>query len=306
MPFVWIARTVDSIHSIFFFHQLRKRVFHPNTAQRGAFFLIALSVAVVLVILGVILFEIIVNGAGAISWEFLTQSPRNLGRDGGIFPAIVGTLYLVGGALVCALPVGIATAIYLIEYTADTPLTRGIRTAVDLLNGTPSIVFGLFGFAFLVLFLNFGVSMIAGQITLGLMILPTVIRTTEESLRSIPKSLREGSYALGATKWQTIWRVVLPPALPGILTGAILSIGRAAGETAPIMFTAVVFSSRFLPSSLSEPVMALPYHLFILTTTVPGASAQKYGTAFVLLIMVLSIYFVAILVRRRYRSATVI
>ncbi|RPJ52528.1 MAG: phosphate ABC transporter permease PstA, partial [Methanobacteriota archaeon] len=306
MPLVWLARAIDSLHAVFFIHQLRKRVFHPITAQRGAFFLIALSVGIVLVILGIILFEIIVNGAGAISWEFLTQSPRNLGRDGGILPAIVGTLCLVGGALVFALPMGIATAIYLIEYTVDNGLTRGIRTAVDLLNGTPSIVFGLFGFAFLVLFLNFGVSMIAGQITLGLMILPTVIRTTEESLRSIPASLREGSYALGATKWQTIWRVVLPPALPGILTGAILSIGRAAGETAPIMFTAVVFSSKFLPSSLSEPVMALPYHLFILTTTVPGASVQKYGTAFVLLIMVLSIYFVAILVRRRYRSAKVI
>lgn len=187
--------------------------------------------------LGVILFELVVNGAGAISWEFLTGSPRDLGRAGGIFPpAIVGTFYLVGGALAIALPLGIATAVYLVEYTAETPpLTRSTRTAVDLLNGTPSIVFGLFGFAFLVLFMGFGgVSLIAGQITLGLMILPMIIRTTEEALRSIPPgSLREGSYALGATKWQTIWRVVLPPALPGILTGAILSIGRAAGETAP-------------------------------------------------------------------------
>ncbi|MCK9307268.1 MAG: phosphate ABC transporter permease PstA, partial [Methanoculleus sp.] len=281
------------------------RVVHPRTAQRCAFFLISLSVMTVLVILGVILVEIVVNGAGALTWEFLTGSPKDLGRAGGIFPAIVGTLYLVGGALAVALPLGIATAIYLIEYTVDTPLTRGIRAAVDLLNGTPSIVFGLFGFAFLVLFLNFGVSMIAGQITLGLMILPTIIRTTEEALRSIPHALREGSYALGATKWQTIWRVVLPPAVPGILTGAILSIGRAAGETAPIMFTAVVFSSRFLPSSLSEPVMALPYHLFILTTNVPGASTQKFGTALVLLLMVLSIYLVAILVRRRYDQAKV-
>lgn len=281
------------------------RAVHPKTAQRCAFFLISLSVMTVLVILGVILGEIVVNGAGALTWEFLTGSPKDLGRAGGIFPAIVGTLYLVGGALAVALPLGIATAIYLIEYTVDTPLTRGIRAAVDLLNGTPSIVFGLFGFAFLVLFLNFGVSLIAGQITLGLMILPTIIRTTEEALRSIPHALREGSYALGATKWQTIWQVVLPPALPGILTGAILSIGRAAGETAPIMFTAVVFSSRFLPSSLSDPVMALPYHLFILTTNVPGASTQKFGTALVLLLMVLSIYLVAILVRRRCDRAKV-
>ncbi|MFA7198562.1 MAG: phosphate ABC transporter permease PstA [Methanoculleus sp.] len=281
------------------------RLVHPRTSQRCAFLLISLAVAIVIVILGVILFEIVVNGAGAITWEFLTGSPKDLGRAGGIFPAIVGTFYLVGGALAIALPLGIATAIYLIEYTADTQLTRGIRTAVDLLNGTPSIVFGLFGFAFLVLFLGFGVSLIAGQITLGLMILPTIIRTTEEALRSIPGSLREGSYALGATKWQTIWRVVLPPALPGILTGAILSIGRAAGETAPIMFTAAIFSSRFLPSSLTEPVMALPYHLFVLTTTVPGAATQSYGTAFVLLMLVLMIYLAAILVRRRYSPAKV-
>ncbi|KDE56589.1 phosphate ABC transporter permease subunit PstC [Methanoculleus sp. MH98A] len=281
------------------------RVVPPRTSQRGAFLLMSLSVAIVLAALGVILAEIVVNGAGAITWEFLTGTPSDLGREGGIFPAIAGTLYLVGGALAIALPLGIATAVYLIEYTGDGPLTRSIRAAVDLLNGTPSIVFGLFGFAFLVLFMGFGVSMIAGQITLGLMILPTIIRTTEESLRSIPGSLREGSYALGATKWQTISRVVLPPALPGILTGAILSIGRAAGETAPIMFTAVIFSSRHLPSSLTEPVMALPYHLFILTTSVPGASAQKFGTAFVLLLLVLSIYLAAILVRRRYNHAKV-
>ncbi|WP_292364209.1 MULTISPECIES: phosphate ABC transporter permease PstA [unclassified Methanoculleus] len=299
VPFVRVARAVRD------FVRPQTRILHPITAQRFAFSLIALSVISVIAVLGVIIAEIVVNGAGAITWEFLTGSPSDLGRAGGIFPAIVGTLYLVGGALAVAFPLGIATAVYLIEYTADTPLTRGIRAAVDLLNGTPSIVFGLFGFAFLVLFLNFGVSMIAGQITLALMILPTIIRTTEESLRSIPHSLREGSYALGATKWQTIWRVVLPPALPGILTGAILSIGRAAGETAPIMFTAVVFSSRYLPSSLSEPVMALPYHLFILTTSVPGASAQKYGTALVLLLMVLSIYLIAILVRRRCHRAKV-
>lgn len=281
------------------------RLLPPRASQRCAFLLISLSVAIVIAALGVILFEIVVNGAGAISWEFLTGSPRDLGRAGGIFPALVGTLYLVGGALAVALPLGIATAVYLVEYTADTPLTRSIRAAVDLLNGTPSIVFGLFGFAFLVLFLGFGVSLIAGQITLGLMILPTIIRTTEEALRSIPGSLREGSYALGATKWQTTWRVVLPPALPGILTGAILSIGRAAGETAPIMFTAAAFSSRYLPSSLTEPVMALPYHLFVLTTTVPGAATQSYGTGLVLLLLVLTIYLAAIFLRRRYSQATV-
>ncbi len=181
-------------------------------------------------------------------------------------------------------------------------MTEIIRSGADLLNGTPSIVFGLFGFAFLVLYLNFGVSLLAGMITLGLMVLPTIIRTTEETLKSIPDSLREGSLALGATKWQTIWRVVLPPAVPGILTGTILSVGRAAGETAPILFTAVVFSKRFLPTSLSEPVMALPYHLFILATNVPGAGRNQYGTALVLLILVMSIYLVAIVLRNHYQK----
>ncbi len=149
-------------------------------------------------------------------------------------------------------------------------------------------------------FLNFGVSLLSGQITLGLMVLPTIIRATEETLRTIPQSLREGSLAMGATRWQTIWRVVLPPAVPGILTGTILSIGRAAGETAPIMFTAVVFSQRYLPSSVFEPVMALPYHLYILATNVPGSSTNKYGTALVLLILVIGIYSVAIGVRHHF------
>jgi len=153
-----------------------------------------------------------------------------------------------------------------------------------------------------VIFLNFGVSLLAGMITLGLMILPTIIRTTEESLKSVPASLREGSLALGATKWQTISRVVLPPAVPGILTGTILSIGRAAGETAPILFTAAVFSKRFLPTSAFEPVMALPYHLFVLATNVPGATKNQYGTALVLLILVVAIYAVAIGIRSRYQK----
>ena len=270
--------------------------------EKIAFGLIIGATVIVLAILVIILQDIILNGLPALSWEFLTQPPRDLGRAGGIFPAIVGTLYLVTGAILIALPLGVGAAVYLVEYTREGRITRLIRTGVDLLNGTPSIVFGLFGFAFMVLFLNFGVSMIAGQITLALMVLPTVIRTTEESLKSIPQSLREGSLALGATRWQTISKVVLPPAVPGIVTGAILSIGRAAGETAPIMFTAVVFSSRFLPDSIFEPVMALPYHLFILATNIPGASTNKYGTALVLLIMVVGFYSVAILVRTHFQN----
>ncbi len=274
----------------------------PKHSQKIAFGLIVISIVTVLVILSIILFDIISHGLPALSWEFLTRSPRNLGREGGIFPAIVGTLYLVAGAILFALPIGMGAAIYLTEYTREGPIMKIIRSGVDLLNGTPSIVFGLFGFAFLVLFLNFGISLLAGLITLGLMVLPTIIRTTEEALRSVPDALREGSFALGATKWQTIQRVVLPPAVPGILTGTILSIGRAAGETAPILFTAVVFSRRFLPDSLSDPVMALPYHLFILSTNVPGAEQNQYGTALVLLLLVIGVYLVAIFIRNHYQK----
>ncbi len=270
--------------------------------QAVAFTFVVAAAVIVLAILVIILQDIILNGLPALSWEFLTQPPKDLGRAGGIFPAIIGTLYLVMGAIAIALPLGVGAAIYLVEYTREGRITRLIRTGVDLLNGTPSIVFGLFGFAFIVLYLKIGVSMLAGQITLALMVLPTVIRTTEEALKNIPQSLREGSLALGATRWQTISRVVLPPAVPGIVTGAILSIGRAAGETAPIMFTAVVFSSRFLPDSVFQPVMALPYHLFILATNVPGASTNKYGTALVLLLLVIGFYAVAIIVRNHFQK----
>jgi phosphate transport system permease protein len=270
--------------------------------EKISFGIVAAAAFIVLAILVIILGYIVIKGLPAISWEFLTQPPKDLGRAGGIYPAIVGTLYLVAGAILIALPLGVGAAIYLVEYTREGRITRLIRNGVDLLNGTPSIVFGLFGFAFIVLYLTVGVSLLAGQVTLALMILPTVIRTTEESLKNIPPSLREGSLALGATRWQTISKVVIPPAVPGIVTGAILCIGRAAGETAPIMFTAVVFSSRFLPDSVFDPVMALPYHLFILATNVPGASANMYGTALVLLILVVGMYAVAITVRHHFQK----
>lgn len=268
--------------------------------QKIAFTSVTLSVVAVLFMLGVILYYIVVHGITNVSWEFITQSPRDLGREGGIFPAIVGTLYLVGGAILFAVPPGVGAAIYLSEYAKEGKVTRLIRAGIDNLNGTPSIVFGLFGFAFLVLYLNFGISLLAGQLTLSFMILPTVIRTTEEAVKSVPQSLREASLAVGATKWQTIKKVVLPPAAPGVITGVILSIGRAAGETAPIMFTAAVFTQRFLPHSPMEPVMALPYHLFVLTTSVPGSQNNAYGTAFVLLVVVLLIYAMATVIRLRY------
>ncbi len=296
-----VQNTTLLILAAFLSHHVARRM-GAITGEKVAFSLITASTVVVLAILGVILYYILFNGLGALSWEFLTQPPRNLGRAGGIFPAIVGTMYLVAGALALALPLGVGAAIYLTEYNRENLATKVIKTGADLLNSTPSIVFGLFGFAFMVIYLRLGVSLIVGQMTLALMILPTIIRTTEEALKSVPYSLREGSLALGATKWQTIRRAVLPPAMPGIITGAILGVGRAAGETAPIMFTAVVFSQRFLPSSIHDPVMALPYHLFILSTNVAGSDQNKYGTALVLLLLVLSIYMVAILIRKHYRK----
>lgn len=267
--------------------------------QKIAFSAISLAIIVVIIFLGIILAYIVTNGVGALSWEFITTGPSNLGKSGGILPEIIGTLYLVAGAIAIALPLGVGAAIFLHEYTREGIITKIIRASADLLNGTPSIVFGLFGFAFFVLYLKFGVTLLAGQITLAFMILPTIIRTTEESLKSVPQSLREGSYALGATKWQTIRKVVLPPAAPGILTGAILGIGRAAGETAPILFTAAVFSS-FIPSSILQPVNALPYHLFILATNIPGSKQNQAGTALVLLLLVIGIYLIAILLRNRF------
>ena len=300
----WISFQIIGFHGIAILAAILtlgyagSRFLSRQSKEKIAFGCVTSATALVLFALVAIIFDIVSNGLPAITWEFLTESPRNLGREGGIFPAIVGTIYLVIGAIAIALPIGVGAAIYLNEYTWEGRLTRIIRVGNDLLNGTPSIVFGLFGFAFLVIFVGLGVSLLAGQITLALMVLPTIIRTSEEALKSVPDSLRHGSLALGATRWHTISRVVLPAAAPGILTGTILSIGRAAGETAPLLFTAVVFSKRFLPDTVFEPVMALPYHLFILATNVPGADTQKYGTALVLLALVTGIYAVAILMRR--------
>ena len=281
-------------------YYLNKKISAKNI-QKIAFSGLFSAIILVIIFLGIILSYIIFNGIGALNWGFLTEWPSDLGRSGGIFPAIVGTFYLVGGAIFIALPLGVGAAIYLNEYTREGKVTKIIRAGADLLNGTPSIVFGLFGFAFLVLYLKMGISLLAGQITLAFMILPTIIRTTEEALKSVPQILREGSLALGATKWQTIKKVVLPPAAPGILTGAILGIGRAAGETAPIMFTAVVVSG-FIPSSLFDSVNALPFHLYMLATSVPDSRAQQAGTALVLLLVVIGFYLIAILLRNHYKK----
>ena len=254
----------------------------------------------VILMLAIIIGHILIKGIPALSIEFLTTSPAPGGRGGGIYPAIIGSLELIAGTAVIALPLGVLTGIYLNEYAKDTRFTSIIREAIDLLNGTPSIVFGMFGMVLFVTAMGFGYSLLAGWITLAFMILPVIIRTTEEALKSVPKDLREASRAMGATKWRTIYKVVLPAAMGGVVTGAILSIGRAAGETAPIMLTAAVISQPHLAGSILDPVMALPLHLYHLAMDLPGTTELQYGTATVLLIIVLVFFVAASLIRSHY------
>lgn len=263
--------------------------------------LIAVMVFVV-AILAILIGYIVINGLPAISWDFLTGYVEDGGREGGIFPAIVGTLELLVGTAAIAFPIGILTGIYLGEYAKNTLVTRIIREAIDLLNGTPSIVFGLFGMVFMVIGLGWGYSMIAGWITLSFMIIPVVIRTTEEALRAVPHDLREASRAMGASKWQTTYKVIVPAAMGGIITGTILSIGRASGETAPIMLTAAVGYQAGLATGIFDSVMALPYHLFYLCTELPSETEMQYGTALVLLVVVMIFFGVASLIRSHYNK----
>ena len=259
----------------------------------------------IVLVIAYIIFDIVWNGIGAISWEFLTGFPKKSGAEGGILPAIVGTFYLVFGTIAVALPLGMASAIYLSEYAKQGRFNRIVRLAIVTLAGVPSIVFGLFGLGLFVIFLKFGTSIIAGSLTLACMILPTIIVASEEALRAVPQSLREGSLALGATKWETIYKNVLPYAVPGMMTGSILGIGRAAGETAPILLTVAAFYLPKLPTSMFDQVMALPYHLYVLATQHPAADLvrpMQYGTALVLLALVLAVNLVAILIRSRYRK----
>jgi len=244
----------------------------------------------VVAVLFIILAFIIVRGISVINWEFLTSNPKDGMTGGGIFPAIVGTFCLIIGSMLFAFPIGVLSAIYINEYLKDSWFKRFVRSMTNNLAGVPSIVFGLFGMALFVNKMHFGDSIIAGSLTLGLLSLPVIIRTTEEALKSVDDSLRIGSYALGATKLQTIYKVVLPIAFPNILTGLILSMGRVSGETAPILFTAVVYSINKLPTSILDPVMALPYHLYALATSGTNMEATRpmaYGTAFVLIVIVL-------------------
>jgi len=269
------------------------------------FSLFRIAVAITALALFIIIYFMAANGWRAITWTFLTQAPRNAMTEGGILPCIVGTLALALGAMVFAFPIGIASAIFLNEYARPGKLLRFIRIGINNLAGVPSVVFGLFGLAFFVIYFNFGVSILSGSLTLGAMSLPVIIGTTEEALKSVPNTYREASLALGATKWQTIFRVVLPAALPGILTGGILGIGRAAGETAPIMFTAAVFFTPVLPASIFDKVMALPYHIYVLATAgteIEATRPLQYGTALVLITLVLGLNLTAILYRSRLRK----
>ncbi|MBX3050019.1 MAG: phosphate ABC transporter permease PstA [Caldilineaceae bacterium] len=259
------------------------------------------AVLVVIPIVLVILF-VFYNGMGTISWEFITAPPTNGMREGGIWPALLGTIFLTFGTAIISFPLAIGAAIYLSEYAADNRLTRMVRLAIVNLAGIPSIVYGLFGLGAFVLFMQFGTSILAGSLTLGILTLPVVISTAEEAIASVPQQFRTVSLSLGATRWQTIRHQVLPHALPGIITGIILGLGRAAGETAPILFTVAAFYLPDLPHSIFDQTMALPYHLYVISTQVPGMPLSiQYGTALVLLLIVLSLTLVATFVRTSMR-----
>ena len=256
-------------------------------------------VAPILLVVGVI----VARGITAINWQFLSSMPFNGMRQGGILPAIVGTLLLTTGTALVAVPIGVGGAIYLSEYARDTRLTRAIRLAIVNLAGIPSIVYGLFGLGMFVLFFRFGTSILAGSLTLAIMTLPVIISTSEEALRAVPQEFRTVSASLGGTRWQGIRTIVLPQALPGIITGVILGLLRAAGETAPILFTVAAFYLPRLPRSPMDQTMALPYHLYVISTQVPGMPLSiQYGTALVLMGLVLSLSIAATLIRRYFRS----
>ncbi|MCD6107848.1 MAG: phosphate ABC transporter permease PstA [Caldisericaceae bacterium] len=264
-----------------------------------------LAILIVILTLFTILLFIFKRGFSVLNLSFIFEFPKDGMTKGGIFPAIIGTLCLSVGGILFALPLGVMGAIYLSEYAKSNIVIRIIRLGINNLAGTPSVVFGLFGLAVFVKLFGFGISILSGSLTLGILILPVIIRTTEEAIIAVPKEFREASYALGATKWETIKKVVLPVATPGILTGVILGVGRAAGETAPILFTATTFYTRYLPNSIFSEVMALPYHIYALMTEGTKSELQvpiAYGTAVVLLFLVLGINLVAIIIRYHARK----
>ncbi len=274
-----------------------------QTAQKIGFnFIRLVTLITILPILGIIAY-IVAKGIGAISWNFLTGMPSDGMRAGGILPAIVGTFYLMIGTSIFSIPLGIAAGIYLAEYAADNRWTRLIRVAIVSLAGVPSVVYGLFGLGLFVLFFKFGISILSASLTLSIMTLPVIVSTTEEALRSVPYRFRIVGVSLGGTQWQTIRRVILPQALPGIVTGIILGLERAVGETAPILFTGATFFLPHLPTSPMDATMALPYHIYVISTQVPGMpEGIQYGTVLVLLVFVLGMNLIASLIRSRARA----
>lgn len=273
--------------------------------QQAFFAVVRLSTLLIAFALGGLIFYILVNGVSAISWDFLILPPTDSMTKGGIMPAILGTLYLTIGAIAVALPLGVVSAVYLAEYAKQGKFVRLIRIGINCLAGVPSVVFGLFGLGFFVVFLQFGSCILSGALTLAVLILPTIIGASEEALKGVPQTFREASLALGVSKWQTIYKIVLPNAVPGILTGSILGIGRAAGETAPIMFTAAAFFTAKLPGSIFDEVMALPYHIYVLATAgthIEETRPIQFGTVLVLVGIVLGIDLIAILIRSSMRK----
>ena len=271
--------------------------------EKVAFSILGLATMLVVVPILMTILYVVKNGIGAISWEFVTQAPRNGMKEGGIFPAIVGTIVLVVGTMLFSLPLGVLSAIYLVEYARDNFFTRLIKLSVVNLSGIPSIVYGLFGFTLFVVLLRLGTSILAGSLTLAIMSLPVIITATKEALESVPASFREISLSLGATKWQTVRYCVLPYAIPGILTGTVLSLSRAAGETAPILFTVAAFYLPRLPHSVFDQVKALPYHLYVISTQVPNIPLEiSFATALVLVALVFLMNLVSIVLRAHYRK----
>lgn len=278
-----------------------------KTKQTIAFWIIRLMSLSILGVLVWILAFILVRGIGAVSWEFLTSMPDDGMTGGGILPAIVGTICLSVGSMIFAFPIGVLSGIYLNEYAGNGKIIRFIRMMTNNLSAIPSIVFGLFGMALFVNGLGFGDSILAGSLTLGILVLPVVIRTTEEALKQVDDSYRHGSLALGASKLQTIFKVVLPMAMPNVLTGLILSLGRMSGETAPILFTVAAYFLPKLPTSIFDQVMALPYHLYVLSTSgtdIEASRSMAFGTAFVLVMIVLILNLIANALRRYFSKKT--
>ena len=273
--------------------------------EKTAFASVRLGAFSVIFFLVFMLAYIISQGYSAITIGFLTEMPRNEMTQGGILPAIVGTFYLMLGSALVSIPIGVITAIYLTEYAKNPRIVKVIRLGINNLAGIPSVVFGLFGLSLFVIFLDFGTSILAGSLTLGVLNLPVIIRSTEEALQVVPGTYREASLSLGATKWQTIYKIVVPNALPGILTGIMLSLGRAAGETAPVMFTAAAFFTPDLPHSVYSEIMALPYHIYVMATAgihIQETRHLQYGTAIVLIGLVLMLNMTGLILRYRFRK----